>query len=1141
MDMTPPQAPPAFVSSEQQATIDTVGRLSGLNDWLIEQRAMLPALPGETADTARDDYLAALASFWDAPVTLSPGVAPVSRRSAFATQWAALMRDEATLRGADGTLDADDAALAAGFARSQGAVLPSGAGARDLLVGDVVYAGAMVLTTPQGRALRFMPDRGWDAFDDLDALHAETERGFRARLAAMHDLPGALADDIDLAAAEPLVASRERAEPSFEPMARRMEEVQRQKVAAAWDDFDDDELDPTALVDLLRGLVSPLALFDAHAVLAERDARLQAQLDEERMAHAPAAVREGWHDALKTYRDTARAIAQLRLEHGIEQPTPLREFARDQLKTQLKALGIDAEPDAIRIRVTPSPLNPFDRLFHGSEPSEMPLVDLALQNAEAIGDESFAAFGVDGAAMTDLDSATIRLLVRAVDAGQRYVDHLRERLLDGTEAGRRTRDMATRLHRARMRFEAADARVSTYAPGETPAFLDDHAERGYQWVNAALNGLTPQRRMQVEGQDVVVRQFTYRGTPIADVLSFGVRSSGGVFRTVVYTPDAPDGRNFREFGDRAEAAREFLLNPAFETYLLDRLPGDFTQHFANGSRHFKRDDAARQANWVLGQGNAPGQTQLDEPIEERDIDGDFLETLYDTSVSRVRRDVLATTRATDALGWAHTMQRLAPPTLNPASQLAASIATDVVRSLPRAFQAAWRAYDRVKEGDYAQAFVDVTESYTSALNVIGVAKVHPPRAPASAIRAARGVRTLAPTRKALADPSTAFEARFLASEVSPTQAMGVTDGIARIGGKTYVEQGSRMYHVRFDSAIDGWRLSRPGTLDSAFSGPAIARTVGGWRFRHDVGLRGGMPGGLRDNLQAGSEAWATAHARRLARLRDAAALVPGYEGMGVNQLLAAHRELARRRGPAQAIAIVHNAASQARSARPRQLLAEGDLIAWRSALAVGRGERQPGTAAPGRRVAAAATGSARTPAAARPAATPPRAVPPPPPLFHPLPGAIGFGNRAVVELEPHEWPTYVWHYMRTADVPAPGTQYALLSQSVQRGTGVQGLAVTTRTPNTPLNVIVDPQVPPGPLHLQPTLGSRSGGWVRVDLSVFRDQRRADGMQVMHVFRSRDPAAAHELFLRPSPIYFDPTGSRPFALGPGTFWPGRSLP
>lgn len=1126
MDMAPPQAPPAIVSSEQQATIDTVGRLALLNDWLIEQRGKLPALPGEAADTGRGDYLAALSSYWDAPVGLSPGAATMPRRSAFAAQWAALMRDDATLRAADGTLDPDDAALAAGFARSQGSALPGGSGVRHLLVGGVVYAGAIVLTNPQGRALRFMPDRGWDAFEDLDALHAATERGLRTRLASAHDLPGASMDDIDLGSAEPLVASREAADTSFEAMARRMQEVQRQKIDAAWDDFDDDQLDATGLVDLLRDMASPFALLDVHAVLGERDARLQARLDEERLAPAPTEVREGWHAALKGYRDAARAVTQLRLEQGIEEPMSLRAFAREQLKTRLTALGIDVDPDEIRVRVTPSPIHSLGRLFHGATSSELALIDLALQNAGALGEESFTAVAGDGVAIAGLGSVALRDLVRVVDTGQRYVRLLEDRLLGGTDTGRRTRDMATRLRRERMRFEAADARVATYATGEEKAFLDDHAERGYRWVEAALNSPSPQGRSRVEGYDVVVRQFTYRGTPVADVLSFGVRSKGGVFRIVVYTPDAPDGRTFREFGDRAEAARDLLLNPAFETYLLDRLPGDFAQHFANGSRHFKRDDAARQANWVLGQGNRPGQTQLDEPFDERDVNGDFLEAMYDTSVSRMRRDVLATTRATDALDWSHSMHRFVAPAVDPVGELAATAATDMVRSVPRAMQAAWRAYDRVKEGDYAQAFVDMTESYTSALNVIGVASSQPLRAPASAIRAARGSRVLAPTRKAVVDPAAAFESRFIAAEVSPRQAMGVTDGIARVGGKTYVEHRGRMYHVRFDAAIDGWRLARPGGLDGAFSGPAIVRTIGGWRFRHDVGLRGGMPGGLRGNLQGARDGWATSHARRAARLRDAATVEPGFGDMGVNQLLAAHRELARRRGPAQAIAIVHNAARQARSGGTQRLLSEGDLAAWRASLEIGRGAGRRGTPEPGRRVVSAAAGSAQ---------------PALPPMFPPLQGAIGFGNRAVLELEPHEWPTYVWHYMRATEIPTPGSPFALLSQSVQRGTGVQGLPVTTRAPNTPVNVIVDPARRPVPDYLQPTLGSRSGGWVRVDLGLFRHQRTADGLQVMHVFRSRDPGAAHELFLRPSPSRIDPSASRPFVLGPGTFWPGRSIP
>jgi len=120
MDMAPPQAPPAIVSTTQQEAIDGLGRLVAAQAWLSVQQHALPALPAWPSAEGRDSWLASLDGFWQQPVADGPGSTPVPRVDALATRMASIMRDDAIVQRADGTLDANAAALAERFARARG-------------------------------------------------------------------------------------------------------------------------------------------------------------------------------------------------------------------------------------------------------------------------------------------------------------------------------------------------------------------------------------------------------------------------------------------------------------------------------------------------------------------------------------------------------------------------------------------------------------------------------------------------------------------------------------------------------------------------------------------------------------------------------------------------------------------------------------------------------------------------------------------------------------------------------------------------------------------------------------------------------------------------------------------------------------
>lgn len=172
-----PQAPPAITQGTNQESIDAVSRLVDTHAWLLDQQTAVPVTPELRSADALATYLTTLDAFWAASVANADGGPDVPRSAALASRLASLMRDEAVLRVADGTLTPEAGELALRFARSRGGSLPPGLHAAELLLDGAPDIGAVVVTDErmQDLALLFTPARGWDAFGSLAELHEETE------------------------------------------------------------------------------------------------------------------------------------------------------------------------------------------------------------------------------------------------------------------------------------------------------------------------------------------------------------------------------------------------------------------------------------------------------------------------------------------------------------------------------------------------------------------------------------------------------------------------------------------------------------------------------------------------------------------------------------------------------------------------------------------------------------------------------------------------------------------------------------------------------------------------------------------------------------------------------------------------------
>ncbi|HVI56530.1 MAG TPA: DUF6543 domain-containing protein [Luteibacter sp.] len=988
METTPPQAPPAIVSSTQQETVDALGRLVAVQAWLRAQHRDMPALPARPTVEGREAWLASLDAFWQQSVQDEPGTGPIPRTDALATRLASAMRDDAIVRRLDGTLDPAAANLAERFARSLGGDLPPGMEARTLRIGRVDYAGAVILLDRNDPALAvlFMPDRGWDAFEGIERLHAQTEARLRELLARRRELPGIRADDTErVVANDRFVDSSPLQANVFHVMAQRMTALQREKVEDAWLSPDETTDTTERLADDTMWALDLHDKLDISSMLVEREGRLAVNLSEQRLARVPAHVAQDWRKAMEGYR-LARLMASAWTRHHVDEaPLTLAAWSRQELGTALSRRRIEVDPDDIQIEASGNEgiTVPTGGATPATPPVRMSLAEFALRNTGYYDERRLRV--VTAGSRTGPSVHAVREITRELDLARRFASYLRDRVSD--PQGRRFRNMVMRVQHARMRLEATAARMAAYLPEETAAFADDREERGYRMVEAVLDSPAASSRGTVGNHRIGVRQLTYRGAAVSDVLVIGVRDARSSPRVVLYTPGAPDGRPFREFSDRATAAREFLYAPAFQEYLLRRLPAEYGEPLPNGGgRRFRVADATRRAHWVLGASGDGRGTITEEPFAEILVDGDVRTALFDAEIVRQARDVAWLGRSTAqadteiTVGIIHgALHGLGGP---------AGVVEDTLGAVGQALRATWRFYDSVKAGDNGQAFVDFTEAYTASLALAGWGT--------GASRATRTRLSLRPAGNAtrpvsagsfLPDARRWLDPRYAVRDIDLGATRPDALGIHRLNGRRYIRQQELVFELRYDPSFDTWRLVRPDAMDATFAAAAVEPArYGGWRLRTDVGLRGG---------------WVDDAAFPQHRSRSITGA--GLEALSVFQSWTFQQSLAARlRNGREAVRLYWEVTSQP---YPRFVTLR-QHTAWNDALRTARSTpREP-----------LSIGS------------------------QPGPGA----SWRVLPVD--EWPAQLWHYPQGRGLAVGGGSELVLPLQALPGSGLTGLPVSTQAP-----------------------------------------------------------------------------------------------
>ncbi|MEX1828044.1 DUF6543 domain-containing protein [Luteibacter sp. CQ10] len=1091
--MLPPQAPPAVTSHANQAAIDTLRRLGDTQAWLAAQQRVLSEQPL----AATDDATSLMGAFWSAPVEHVPGLTSIARREAFTLRLADAAKDIASLRADDGTLSADALDLILAVANHPPGTLPPHRRAFELMAGEVAYAGALVLEDDRrpDLAMLFTVQAGWETFASLDELQREYETRLRERLASDGELPGVATSDIRMSLDGVLVGVRSIDRDPFETIARRL-------VARAAEQATTDSAPAVDDIATLGQRVDLHGLLDVHAMVAQRDALLANALQQERLARQPANVRADWLAAFDGYMSAGLKAARVRSEPGVPYPLDFAQFTREALIDGLLMRGHDIDPDNIRVRIHAIPESirgKLELIVQGPPWETMTLSKFALRNIGSRSNEYIVPTYPDGTVRTDVTASAIKDLVRELDLPRRYALHLDETRAD-VGHGKRRRTVDIDLLRARMRFDANEARLGYADAGKVRSFLPDANELGFRWVSAMLDRTNGSVAATVGADDITVRQLTYRGAPLAGVLLIAPRSSAS--RVVLYTPDAPDGIAFREFESRARLERDFLRSPFLESYLVARLPLEFSAADAQGIRHFSVSWASRTSQWAFGGGDCGFCTRLEENFSEADIQGSALDAFYDTGLDLAKRDAHHLARTTGQADRESVIDVINAffSSLHGGSKLVSDMGWTILQSIPRTTQAAWRFYDNVKAGDGTQAFLDFVDGYTSALNVVGLHGL--PRAVVGSV-VRTGLRSGAIMRsgKPVTAPGARFEERFVARDAPTWRAGTEKDGVVVVGDAHYIRQGGQSYRVAFDRTIDSWRLTRPGAPDANFSGPAIQRVGDQWQYRN-VGLRGGGPtlpkshGGMFHFRHISR--WERSRHRFTAELDD----------MSPQELVDFQADVYTRLGQADGNRVFAALGRRRLAGVPSPRVSSFEEGQWDLALLQARARRRAATA-PSLPRGNASEPRPGTSAQATAAAT----------REPPQHGSLlleGF-ERIPASALPEE----VFYYATPRELAQDASTFFVTLLERRIALGVQGVPVLTSPPTTALSsldattmrFIPRTAAPPGS-----SLGESSGAWVRLRL---REAYAADtefgAPATFEAFRSTTPGSTAVVLRRPGAL------------------------
>ncbi|WP_282361936.1 DUF6543 domain-containing protein [Pseudomonas sp. PS01300] len=454
-------------------------------------------------------------------------------------------------------------------------------------------AGVLVLTQngPQGRVIEAHEQvgrvllcslaHGIEAFDSLADLHVELSERLDDPLQALPLLRLLTRPDDPQQATQ---AERLRydwfADDAVEHQIERLYDAQRARLANVWRADPPHQALRAQALNVEQHILGQGALATRYALLLEKN--LPAWIGN--------TSQQGLSEITQSLQELAIAFEQagapgIPTLEQFRQHNSLLAWADRQIRQRLHHdLGLDLDPTRLRISVTQArqigpllnPLLPSSYIPAASRPqvgdtielvsTTYSLQELALLNVAWLDVDYWLTARVHdtgGKPVPGVDAGYLKQLVRSLNVGSSYADFLRSQLLDSAD-GRWRQAAYIRISHARMRAEVIKARYAGH-------FAPDRRERGYQWANTVLQHADSSLRPSVEGHRLQVRQLLVKGSTVEGVLLIGVEDQS-VPSFVLYAPDVPDRRPWREYRNTRELLRSLRDTPELRSYVLKRLP-----------------------------------------------------------------------------------------------------------------------------------------------------------------------------------------------------------------------------------------------------------------------------------------------------------------------------------------------------------------------------------------------------------------------------------------------------------------------------------------------------------------------------------------------------------------------------------------
>lgn len=583
--------------------------------------------------------------------------------------------------------------------------------------------------------------------------------------------------------------------------------------------------------------------------LGARMAKLLAKKTREWLLKASDIDRQAWFEASSHY----RTLSHIAWENG--EPCAYQygdkafmlRYARDQIQAYVQAeYGLDIDPDTVYVTTTAAqrgtgPVIPISAYGTSSYtavnslsrtgPSirlvstSRTLSQLALDNISALDIDyaltaSVTTGSPSGPKMQALSPAQIKYIIRTVNIGDNYQGFLRDRFIESPLARSRL-EAGAQLLIAQMRVDALEAKIS----GD---FSPDRVDRGYRWVQAVIDAAQdPHQRAAFEGHHLKVHQLligeaTVRGVliilappagvfqPSAEHLQLATpQPQPGVSAMVVYTPQAPDGRRFREFENRSHMATRFLNDPAMADYLVNRVT----------------EGAQARVRQLVSQGLRAADTR------DTAITGNFIEQACLAEIRHALASAdtlsLSTPESNHLAVWSSIETSVDFATMILPFKVTAMLA------LGRSLIEMWNGFDALKRGNQLEAlghFVAMIERWVDAGVDIGTAIAKLP---------VKGATRLAPAL----DPKMAYK-QSLEGLVQRTDGVyaGIFERPPRHGGYSqyFIYQQKHWFQVVYDKDRLTWRVIDMRRPRAWYRHPVRQGSDGLWHIGFpDLYVRGG--------------------------------------------------------------------------------------------------------------------------------------------------------------------------------------------------------------------------------------------------------------------------------------------------------------